>query len=112
MKDIKNTGIIAHNKIFAWIALATLLILSVPFLLMKFRIPLYDPGSGFEVTNWDLFDFIVMGFLTFGAGSMFVLIARRVKKKSHRIALAVAFLLGFLWLWAELAVGIFTNWGS
>ncbi len=71
-----------------------------------------DPGSGFEIINWGLFDFIVMGFMIFGTGSMFVLIARRVQKKSHRIVLAIAFLLGFLWLWAELAVGVLTNWGS
>lgn len=101
-----------QNKAFVWVAVGTTLLLMVPFFLMKFKIPLYDPGSGYEVINWDLADFIVMGFLIFGTGSLFVLTARKIKKKSHRIALAMAFFLGFLWLWAELAVGVFTNWGS
>lgn len=102
--------IIKQNKIFVWIALATGLILAVPFLLMKSKIPLHDPGSGYEVINWDLFDFIVMGALLFGTGSLYVLVARRVN--NHKLIIGVAFVLAFLWLWAELAVGIFTNWGS
>jgi hypothetical protein len=110
VKNIKTAGIIMQDKVFVWIALATGLILSIPFSLMKFKIPLYDPGSGFEVINWDLFDFIVMGFLIFGAGSLYVLVARRVN--NHKLIIGVAFILAFLWLWAELAVGVFTNWGS
>lgn len=101
-----------RNKIFVWVALGTALLLMVPLLLMKFKIMLYDPGSGYEVINWDLTDFIVMGGLIFGTGSLFILAARKIQKKSHRIALALALMLGFLWLWAELAVGVFTNWGS
>ena len=108
----KNTDIIMQNKIFVWIALGTIFLLTLPLLLMRFRVPLYDPGSGYEVLNWNLFDFVVIGTLIFGTSSFFVLVARKIQKKSHRIALAVTLLLGFLWLWAELAVGVFTNWGS
>lgn len=100
------------NQAFVRVAVGTILLLMVPFLLMNFKIPLYDPGSGYEVLNWDLSDFIIMGILIFGTGSLFVLTARKVQKKAHRIVLVIAFLLGFLWLWAELAVGILTNWGS
>lgn len=101
-----------NNKVFIWVAIGTALLLVVPFLLMRLNIPLYDPGSGYDVIRWDLFDFIVMGALIFGALSSFVLISRKFQKTTHRIVLAMIFLLGFLWLWAELAVGIFTNWGS
>lgn len=62
--------------------------------------------------NWNFADFIVMGTLIFGLSSSFVLVAKKVQKKSQKIAIGVAFALGFLWLWAELAVGVFTNWGS
>jgi hypothetical protein len=101
-----------ENKIFVWIALGTFFLLVLTLLLMKLRVPLYDPGSGWGVLSWNFFDFIVMGALIFSISSLFVLVARKIQKKSHRIALVIIFLLGFLWLWAELAVGIFTNWGS
>ena len=109
---IKNIGNINQNIVFGWLFFGTLFILFIPFLLMELKIPLYDPGSGYEVINWDLLDFMVMGFLIFSTGSFFILAARKIQKKSQRIVLAMAFLLGFFWLWAELAVGIFTNWGS
>lgn len=111
MKTKKN-NIIRQNIIFIWIGSGTLVLLTIPFLLMKFGIPLCDPGSGYEVISWTAADFVVMGILYFGAGSLFVLTARKVQKRTHRIMLALAFLFGFLWLWEELAIGIFTNWGS
>lgn len=61
--------------------------------------------------SWDMTDFIVMGAMVFGTGSLFVLAARMISKK-YRIIVGIALLLAFLWLWAELAVGVFTNWGS
>lgn len=60
--------------------------------------------------NWTLFDFLVMGGLVLGMGSLYVLAIRKVGK--HKLAIGIAFLLVFLWLWAELAVGVFTNWGN
>jgi len=51
-----------------------------------------------------------MGTLIFGMGSLYALVARRVRK--HRFIIGGVFVLTFLWLWAELAVGVFTNWGS
>jgi len=79
---------------------------------MKFRVLIYDPGSSFEIINWQIGDFIIMGALIFGTASLFILSAKKIQKKSHRILLAIALFLGFVWLWAELAVGIFTNWGN
>lgn len=100
-----------NNKTFILVALATGLLLLIPFSLMSFKIPLYDPGSGYEMINWTLFDFVVMGGLIFSTGSMFVL-ATRIFKQKYWVFLGVALAIAFLWLWAELAVGIFTNWGS
>lgn len=96
-----NTDPLMQNKVFLWIALATGAILSVPLIAMRFT----------REVNWTSFDFIVMGVLLFGTSSLFVLAARRVARK-HWLAVGIAVAAGFLYLWAELAVGIFTNWGS
>ncbi len=108
---VKNIHIFSQNKVFVWIAAGTLFLLTTPFFLMNFKIPLYDPGSGYEIINWDRSDFIVMGALIFSVASLFVLVARKVRMK-YRIPVAIVCVLAFFWLWAELAVGIFTNWGS
>jgi hypothetical protein len=34
------------------------------------------------------------------------------KAGTYRILAAAAIVVVFVWLWAELAVGVFTNWGS
>ena len=106
-----SKDVIMQNIIFIWIALATGLLLLIPFFLMQFHVKLPDPGSVAGEINWDLTDFIVMGTLLFTISSLFVLAARKIHK-SHRLAMGIAFLILFLWLWAELAVGIFTNLGS
>lgn len=97
----KNTDIIKQNKVFLWIAAATGLILSIPLLAMQFT----------SEVNWDSTDFIIMGTLLFGMGSLFVVVARLTKRK-YRAFIAIGFILAVLYIWAELAVGIFTNWGS
>ena len=52
-----------------------------------------------------------MGVLLFGMASLFVLAARQAARK-HRMLIGVIFVAAFLCIWAELAVGIFTNLGS
>ena len=64
-----------------------------------------------DSVNWSIADFAAMGALIFVAGSFFVLIARKVNP-SRRLAVGVLVLALFLYVWAELAVGIFTNLGS
>lgn len=97
----QNASLIQDNKIFGRIALATGLILLIPFFAMQFT----------AEVNWTLSDFIVMGTLLFGTGSAFVLTARKIKQQYWLLA-GIVFTLALLWLWAELAVGVFTNWGS
>lgn len=90
-----------QNKVFGWIAIVTGIILSIPLIAMQFT----------SEVSWDSTDFIVMGSLIFGMGSLFVLTARKIERKYWPFA-GIAFFLALLYIWAELAVGIFTNWGS
>jgi hypothetical protein len=97
----RTTDIIRQNKVFIWIALATAFVLLLPFLAMQFT------GD----VAWSLFDFVTAGALLFGTGSIFVLAARRVDEK-YRVAIGIVLAAALLYLWIELAVGIFFNFGS
>jgi len=90
-----------RNSVFAWIALATGVVLLIPLISMHFT----------REVNWDATDFLVMGVLLFGTGSTFVLVARKVPRRYWTL-LAIACTVALLYVWAELAVGIFTNIGS
>ncbi len=91
-----------QNKIFMWIAALTGVILLIPLIAMQFK----------SDVKWEMSDFIIMGALLFGMGSAFVLVARKVRGNSKRIIVGIVFLLALVYIWAELAVGIFTNLGS
>ena len=94
-------NLIMRNNVFAWIALATCVILLVPFGAMQFA----------NAVHWGVMDFIVMGLLVFGAGTVFVLAARKVAQR-YWLALGAVVAAALLYVWAELAVGILTNLGS
>jgi len=96
-----TNNLVRRNTAFVWIALGTCTVLLVPLVAMQFT----------AAVNWGIADFIVMGALLFGAGSIFILVARKVPRR-HWIAVGVAVGVAFLYVWAELAVGIFTNLGS
>lgn len=96
-----SNSLIERNSVFAWIAVATCCLLLIPLGAMQFT----------REVDWDATDFIVMGLLLFGAGTVFVLAARKAPRR-YRFALGVAVAGMFLYVWAELAVGIFTNLGS
>ena len=99
--DPRNNDVILRNSIFAWIALGTGLILLVPLIAMQFT----------NEVNWDAKDFIVMGFLLLITASLFVLVSRRVSRKRQAV-IGLMFAATFFYVWAELAVGLFTNLGS
>lgn len=98
----KNNDPLMHPKAFGWLTLATAIILSIPLTAMQFS----------DEVNWDLADFLIIGLLIMGLGSAFIIIARRLKTLRSRVITACLCGLMLLWLWAELAVGVFTNWGS
>ncbi|KRE89698.1 hypothetical protein ASG87_03310 [Frateuria sp. Soil773] len=91
----------AHNSVFAWIALVSCALLLIPLGAMQFT----------TEVNWGTADFIVMGVLLFAAGSAFVLVARKVSSR-HRLLVGALVFAAFLYVWAELAIGVFTNIGN
>ncbi len=90
--------------------IGTALILLVPLIAMQFEFSDIDPGGGAGGVNWTLSDFVVMGALLFITGCMLELAWRKTGK--YRVIAMAGIAFAFLWLWAELAVGVFTNWGS
>lgn len=97
----QTSGLIFQKNVFKWIALATGALLLIPLIAMQIT----------NEVDWDSRDFIVMGALIFGMSSLFVLVARKLPSK-HRLVIGGMFFVVFLYIWAELAVGVFTNLGS
>jgi hypothetical protein len=97
----RDNELIFQNRIFFWIALTAAGLLLVPLVAMRLSA---------EVI-WDVRDFVVMGFLLFVAGSSWVLAARRAPRR-HRAFIGGMFIAALLYIWAELAVGVFTDLGS
>ncbi len=100
--ETRSTSLISQNRVIVWIALATSLALLVPLLAMQV--------TG-EVA-WTLLDFVAAGSLLFGTGLMFVLAARTTRNIQHKVVIGVVFAAALMYVWAELAVGVFTNLGS
>lgn len=98
----KKTDLIMNNKVFVWLAVATAAVLSIPLLMMQVS----------NDWNWGPMDFVIIGTLIFGTGSIFIFAARKAGNNRQRLIIGLVLLAAMLWLWAELAVGIFTNWGS
>ena len=86
-----------QNKRIIGIVLTVALILFIPLIAMQFT----------DEVNWTLFDFMVMGLLLLGTGLLCELAMRKVKNMNYLISIIVLFLIAFLLIWAELAVGIF-----
>jgi dipeptide/tripeptide permease len=82
--------------------LAPVLILLAPLAATLF-------GSG---VAWDPFDFFGMGVLLYGAVAAYLVLARFAGGRRGRVVLGFAILSVVLWLWAELAVGVLTGWGT
>ena len=94
----RKPSIIEQNVIFIWIAIATAALLLVPLLAGQFD----------ASVHWTAMDFVTMAVLVYGLSSGFVLVARRVHS-DRRLLVGLAFTVLFLYIWAELSVGVFTK---
>jgi len=83
-------------KHLLYILLGTAAILLVPLVAMQFT----------SEVNWTGSDFIVAGVLLGGTGLLFELATSKLRKSRTRMIAGAVILLGFLFVWAELAVGI------
>jgi len=84
------------------VAVVTAAILMIPLVAMQFTSEVVWTGS----------DFVVAGVLLALTGLVLVTALRRLCSAKSRFIAAGVIGLGFLYCWAELAVGIFTNLGS
>ncbi len=82
-----------------------MMIIILPIVVPLLFIPLIAMQLTNEV-NWSLFDFIIMGVLLTMTGILIGTIFKKVKNYKYRMILIVKILLIFLFIWAELAVGI------
>lgn len=91
----------SRGVIFLRIVVITLALLAVPFVAMQFS----------NEVNWSATDYLVMGLLISLTCVAYVAVSRKLPMR-RRWPLALILLLAFLYVWAELAVGVFTNIGS
>ena len=101
MINIETTDRIYNKSAFLWVAFITGIILLIPLIAMQFT----------AEVNWNIADFIIMAFLLFSMGSLFVLVSRRTQRK-YRIVIGALLVTLLLYIWAELAVGVFTSLGN
>lgn len=92
----------ALGKSLLVVALVTAAILMIPLVAMQFT----------AEVNWTGLDFVAAGTLLALTGLVLTFALRTVRTARGRLVAAGVIGLGFLYCWAELAVGIFTNLGS
>ena len=84
------------------VALVTAAILMIPLVAMQFT----------AEVNWTGVDFLAAGTLLALTGLVLTFALRKIRTTKNRLIAAGLIGLGFLYCWAEMAVGIFTNLGS
>ena len=84
------------RKSLLLVAFATAVLLLVPLVAMQFS----------EEVNWTSMDFAVAGFLLFGSGAAYVLIARDATRFAGRAGACIAVAAALVLIWVNLAVGI------
>lgn len=89
------------DRTVLWIGLIVFVLFAVPIVAMQFT----------SEVDWNAADFLVWGVLLLGAAGAFLWARRRLPRSKWWGAGAVIVAL-FLYVWAELAVGIFTDLGS
>lgn len=78
------------------VVLGTAALLMIPLVAMQFT----------REVNWTASDFVIMGVLLFGTGLLLQFAANRLRSTRSRLAALAAIGFAFLFIWAELAVGI------
>ena len=79
-----------------FVAVVTLALLAIPLVAMQFS----------SEVNWSVSDFILMGALIFGAGTVLVVMLRTAAHMAYRAGVVMAIGTSFLLVWANLAVGL------
>jgi nitrate/nitrite transporter NarK len=97
---MKTNVIASSNTLRIVLAVATLLL--IPLVAMQFS----------DEVNWTAEDFVVAGVLLLAAGAVFDLIVRKVHTRNRKVVAAGLLAILLFYVWAELAVGVFTNLGS
>ena len=78
------------------VVLVTGALLLIPFVAMQFT------GE----VNWTASDFVIMGVLLLGTGLLLQFAANKIRSSKSRLIALGAIALAFLFVWAELAVGL------
>jgi hypothetical protein len=84
------------SKQFLRVLLGTAAILTVPLVAMQFT----------REVNWTASDFVVAAVLLAGTGMLFEVATTKIRTPKSRLSAVAVIGLGFLFVWAELAVGI------
>jgi len=102
MKTVGSANAVLQRNHLVGIVVGTAVLLAVPLVAMRFS----------EDVNWSVGDFVVAGALLLGAGITGDLIITKAHGTARKLISLALVLAAFLYVWAELAVGIFTHLGS
>ncbi|UVW28140.1 hypothetical protein [Massilia sp. H6] len=90
------------GKSISYVVALTGTILMIPLVAMQFT----------REVDWTGSDFVAAGIVLMVTGLAFMFASRKLKTATQRATACGVIALAFLWLWAELAVGGFTDMGS
>lgn len=93
---MKTSQTLQSRKRLILISLSALMILLIPLIAMQFT----------AEVKWTISDFVVAAILLLITGLSLELMLRRVKTTKQRVMLSIILFLVFLFIWAELAVGL------
>jgi len=84
-----------------------------PILITTLVLILATLGNIYVISfNWSILDFLIMGVMVFGGTLIIDIFIKRIKENKYRLIFSLLILLLFIYIWAELAVGLFFNLGS
>jgi len=92
------TQTIKQKNNYIIVILASIVVLFLPFVAMQFT----------DEVNWDIIDFIVAAALLISFGCLYLWLTQKVQVK-QKVMVGTVLTIIFCLVFAELAVGIFTN---